>query len=84
MAASYFEWPLLQKRPDLSNGELHLPSTDDWQLRFVPPVDFSPSTAVTHGDARDEGVSDHREIVMELRGNWGQAAARQLNRAPAD
>ena len=40
--------------------------------------DFSACTAVTLGDACDDGASDHREITMKVHAIWGHASARQL------
>ena len=71
LAASFFEWTLLTKRPDLSTGGLHLPCTDDELLRVVPPENFLASTAVSlGGDARGDSVSDPRDVVMDLHVNW--------------
>ena len=49
LAASYFEWSLVEKRPDLSDGGLHLPITEGGPLRFVTPKEFPACTAVTLG-----------------------------------
>ena len=68
-AASYLEWTLVDKRPDLSNGGLHLPNTVDGLFRFVSPKEFSACTAVTLGDAREDGASDARRVFMKLHGN---------------
>ena len=51
LAASYFEWSLVEKRPDLSDGGLHLPITEGGPFRFVPPKEFPACTAVTLGRA---------------------------------
>ena len=51
LAASYVEWSLVEKRPDLSDGGLHLPITEGGPLRFVPPKEFRACTAVTLGRA---------------------------------
>ena len=40
-AASYSEWPISEKRPDLSVGGLRLPLGESGLLRFVPPKEFS-------------------------------------------
>ena len=84
LAASYFEWSLLGKRPDLSDGGLHLPFLEGGPLRSVPPKDFSACTAVTLGDARDINISDPRRIIMELHVNWWRASATQLKRVLVD
>ena len=75
LAASYFEWPFLGRRPDLSGGGLHLPLVENGLLRFVPPKDFSACTAATLGDARDDSISDPKKIIMKLHVNWGHASA---------
>ena len=36
-SASYFEWPLMDQRPDLSDGGLHLPMKESGLLRFSTP-----------------------------------------------
>ena len=40
LAASYFEWSFLEKRPDLSDGGLHLPLMESGPIRFGPPREF--------------------------------------------
>ena len=35
VAASYFEWSVVEKRPDLSDGGLHLPQVDCGLIRFA-------------------------------------------------
>ena len=84
MAGSYSEWTLLEKRSDLSDGGLHLPFMKDGLLRFVLPEDFSASTAVTLGGARDDSVSDPRKIFTTLHVNWGRFSANQLQLVLAD
>ena len=51
LAASYFEWSSVAIRPDLSDGGLHLPTTEGGPLRFAPPKEFPACTAVTLGHA---------------------------------
>ena len=80
LAASYFEWTLLENRPDLSDGGLHLRLIDNGPLRFVPPQDFSACTAVPLGHARDDSDSDTRKIIMRLYVNWRHASANQRKR----
>ena len=48
---------------------------------FFFSKDFSACTAVTLGDACDDGASDHREITTKVHVIWGHASARQLERA---
>ena len=62
LAASHFVWSFLQRRPDLSDGGLHLPLTEGGLLRFVPPEEFSACTAAT--SARDGSISGPKEIVI--------------------
>ena len=79
LAASYLEWALSKKRPDLPNSVLRLPLTGDALLRFVPSKDFSACSAVTLGDARDESPYGPREIILKLHFNWdvrGRAGSR--------
>ena len=66
------------KRPDLSNGGLRPLFTENGLLRFEPPEHFSACTAVTLGDARDDGVSRPTKIIMKLHVNWGQCGNRIL------
>ena len=84
LAASYFEWSFLDKRPDLSDGGLHLPLVESGLLCFVLPKDFSACAAVTLGDARDNSISDPKKIIMKLHVNWGHALAIQLKRVLVD
>ena len=49
VAASYFEWSFVEKRPDLSDGGLHLPLKDSGLIRFAPLREFSACAAVTLG-----------------------------------
>ena len=64
--ASYFEWSLMDKRPDLSDGGLHLPLKESGLLRFATPKKFVACTAATHREAQDEGAADPKEIIMKL------------------
>ena len=41
LAASYFEWSFPEKRPDLSDGGLHMPLVESGHIRFAPPREFS-------------------------------------------
>ena len=78
LAASYFEWPFLEKRPDLSDGGLRLQPVESGLIRLVPPKELPACTAVTLGDARDGSISDPKKIIMKLHVNWGHASATQL------
>ena len=71
-------------RPDLSNGGLHLPFTEDGLLRFGPPRTFSANAAATLEGARDDSVSGPRQITMKLHVKWGHASARQPTRELVD
>ena len=64
-AASFCEWSFLEKRPDLSDGGLHLPLVGSGLIRFVPPQDFSACMAVTLGNARGDGSSDPNKIITK-------------------
>ena len=83
-AASYSEWPISEKRPDLSVGGLRLPLGESGLLRFVPPKEFSTCAAATSGDARGDSISDPKQIIMKSGVNWGHASASQLKRALVD
>ena len=69
LAASYSQWASAGRRPDLSNGGLHLPVTGGGLLRLAPPIVLSACTAVTLGAARDDSVSGPRKILMKLHVN---------------
>ena len=77
-------WSFLEKRPDLSEGGLHLPLVESGLLRFVPPEEFSACTAGTLGDARGDSISDPEQIITKLHANWGHASANQLKRELVD
>ena len=70
LAASYFAWAVADGRPDLSNGELHLPLTEDGLYRLEPSRVFSARTAVTMGDARDYSASGPGGIFAKLHAIW--------------
>ena len=65
-AASYFGWALMDQRPDLSDGGLNSPYTEDGMIRFEPVRSSPACTAVTLGDARNVSASEPQEIVMKL------------------
>ena len=69
-----------EKRPDLSDGGLHLPLAESGLIRFAPPREFSACTAATLGDAQDDGISDPKKIIMQSHAKWGHASATQLKR----
>ena len=48
----------MDKRPNLSDGGLHLPLKESGLLRFSTPKKFMACTAVTLRDAQDEGAED--------------------------
>ena len=83
-AASYFEWPFVGKRPDLSDGGLHVPLVGSGLIRFDPLREVSACTAVTLGDAQDDGISDPKKSITKLHTNWGHASATQFKRILAD
>ena len=76
-AASFFEWPFLEKRPDLSECGLHMPLVEGGPLRFVLPKGFSACMAATLGDARDDSISDPQNIITKLHAHWDMR--RRLN-----
>ena len=53
LSASYREWACVEKRPNLPNGGLRLPSKEDGLSQFDPPRTFSTCKAVTLGNALD-------------------------------
>ena len=73
VAASYFAWLFVEKRPDLFGGWLHLPLEGSGLIRFAPPREFSACSAVTLGDAQDDSNTDPKKVIMELHANWGHA-----------
>ena len=84
LAASYFEWPFAERRPDLLGGGSHFPLVERGLLRFVPPRDFSACTGVTPGAARGDSISDPGEIIAEYHVNWGHVSTSQLKRLLVD
>ena len=84
LAASYFAWTPVDKRPDLSNGGSHLPTTEDELFRFEPPRVSAASTGATLGDPRVNSAPDSAIIIMKLHVNWGHASAHRLQRVSAD
>ena len=74
----------MEKRPDLSDGGLHLPLVECGLIRFDPPHEFSSCTAATLGDAQDDGISGPEKIFMKSHANWGHSSATQLKRALVD
>ena len=49
-------------------------------LRFAPSEEFSACTAATLGDARDDSISDPREIITKLHAIRGHDSANRLGR----
>ena len=72
------------KSPDLSNGGLPLPPTEDGLYPFAPPQTSSACKAVTLGDARDGWPSGPKKIITVLHVRWGHASAQQLKRELVD
>ena len=83
-AASYVDWSFLEKRPDFSDGGLHLHLVGRGLLRFVPPKEFPACAAANLGDARDNCISGTKKIFMKLHANWGHVSAGKLERVLAD
>ena len=79
LAESYFAWAVAEKRPDLRNGGLRLPVTEDGLYRFEPPRVFPACTAAAPGDARDESASDPRTTITKLHVNWDARPLTDLN-----
>ena len=66
-SASLFH--LVQKCPDLSDRDLHLPYTPDGLYRFETPPTFAASKAVILGDAEACRLTDPKKNVMKLHVN---------------
>ena len=84
VAASYFEWPVAEKRPDLSDVGLHMPLAESGLFRFAPPREFPACAAATLGDAQGDSISDPKKIIMQLHANGEHASATQLRRVLVD
>ena len=69
LAASRFEWAVAEKRPDLSDGGLHVPLVGSGLNRFDPLREFSACAAATLGDARDDSISGPKKIIKKLHVN---------------
>ena len=76
--ASMTECDCTRKRPNLENGGIRLPFTEDVMCSFSPPRTFSANNPVTLDDARNGTLSDLTEIIMKLHVNLGRASDRQL------
>ena len=83
-SASYFEWHLIEQRPDLSDGAFHLTIKGSGLLRFSSPKGFSAFAAATPREAQDVSASDPKRIITKLRTFWGRASASQWKRILAD
>ena len=59
-----------RKRPNLENGGIRLPFTEDVMCSFSPPRTFSANNPVTLDDARNGTLSDLTEIIMKLHVNF--------------
>ena len=76
--ASYSECAFTNKPPNLSDGGLRAPYTEDCPNKFEPPRTFTPCKAATLGDAMGSCLSEPERIVMKLRVNRGHSSAQQL------
>ena len=57
-SASFLGWEPPRKRPNLENGGIRLPFTDEGLCSFAPPRTFAACKAVTLGDAWDGNSPD--------------------------
>ena len=73
--ASWPEWGMAAKRPNLPNTRLCVPFTEGGLYQFGPPSTFTVSAALAFGDALDSSVTD----PMELHKNWGRVSANRPN-----
>ena len=73
----------MNKRPDLSNGGLHLSYSGDGLFRFEYPHIRSACKSVSSGVA-DGCLSDPNEIIVELNVRGGRASDQRLKRVSAD
>ena len=64
--SAYFAWASVNKRPNLSDGSMHLPFTGDGLYRFEPLQTFSACKAVTSGDARGGRLADPNKIITRM------------------
>lgn len=75
LQATYFGLAFAAKRPDLSNGRLHLPYSEGGIFRFEPPRTSSDCRAVTSGGrfgwAAFGSQGNHHEVPRELRPCFG-------------
>ena len=71
------------KRPDLSNGGLHLPYTEDGLRQFESPRTIPAYQAATLTDSTHGYLLGPKKIIMTLHVNWGRASSRQLRRVSA-
>ena len=69
-SASIAEWAFSRKRPNLSDGGIHLLFTEDGTRSLAPPAALLACKAVALGDARDGVLSgpveDHSAMASEL------------------
>ena len=84
VSASHFGRAFFRKIPNMPNGGLHLPYTEDGLYQFDPPRTFSACNAGSLGDSMDGCLPDPNRSVMKFRANWGRASAQLLRRVLVD
>ena len=84
ISASMAEWGCTRKRPDLDNGGIRLPFTEDGMCSCTPPRTFRASKAATLRGARGGTPSDPRESIMKLHVCRGRAPAQEIRRLLVD
>ena len=62
-------WNFMKIRPNLSDGDPHLPRGEDGLYQFDPPRAFSARKADTSGAALDGFLPDPEKITIRLCGN---------------
>ena len=83
-SATYFGRAFTKKSPNLPNGGLHIPYTEDGLSNFEPPRPLSTCKAVTLGDATDGCLSDPKKVIMKLHVSSGPASVHPLKRVLVD
>ena len=82
VSASFFE--VIRNAPNLSNGGLHLPYTEDGSGPLQPPMTFSAYKSATLGDSGDGRPTGPAKSVMKLHVNSAHASAQQWRRVLVD
>ena len=84
VSASYFECAFTNKRPNLANGGLHLPTTEGGLYQFGSPRTFPARRAETFGDVMGVGLSGPEKVLTQLPVTSRHASAQDLTPVLAD